>query len=112
ICVDFEEKLKATQSLKQWMELDKFHWNEKDLAAYEERVMNVYKDDNILAHKLDIATQKGRQEGREEGIKIGEEKGRKAEKAEVAKHLLKAGIPISIISESIGLTTSEIKKLR
>ncbi|MBV0900149.1 MAG: transposase, partial [Wolbachia endosymbiont of Fragariocoptes setiger] len=71
-------------------------------------VMNVYKDDNILAHKLDIA--------KNEGIQIGEKKGKaegeKQAKIEVAKNLLKADIPISIISESTGLTTSEIEKLR
>lgn len=85
-------------------ELDKFHWNEKDLAAYEERVMNVYKDDNILAHKLDIAAQIGEERGKA--------KGEKQAKIEVAKNLLKAGIATSIISESTGLEIDEVEQLK
>jgi len=49
-------------------ELDKFHWDEKDLVAYEEKIMDVYKEENILAQKFDDAIKKGRQEGRQEGI--------------------------------------------
>ncbi|MDG7055869.1 MAG: Rpn family recombination-promoting nuclease/putative transposase, partial [Wolbachia endosymbiont of Menacanthus eurysternus] len=44
-------------------ELDKFRWNEKDLLAYEERIMDLRKEEGILAQKLDDATEKGRQEG-------------------------------------------------
>ncbi|MDN5248413.1 MAG: Rpn family recombination-promoting nuclease/putative transposase [Wolbachia endosymbiont of Tyrophagus putrescentiae] len=85
-------------------ELDKFHWNEKDLAAYEERIMDVYKEENVLAYKLDVATQKGRQEGRQEGAK---------EKAEaIAKNLLKLGISTDIIARTTGLSSEQIKRLK
>ncbi|MBH5362452.1 Rpn family recombination-promoting nuclease/putative transposase [Wolbachia endosymbiont of Kradibia gibbosae] len=84
-------------------ELDKFRWNEKDLIAYEERIMDLRKEEGILAQKLDDA--------RDEGILIGHEKGRKAEKIEVAKNLLKAGVSIDIIAQTTGLTANEIKDL-
>ncbi len=75
--------------------------------------MDLRKEEAILAQRLDDATERGRVEGKVEGIKIGEERGkaegRKAEKIEVAKNLLKAGIPIKIISQTTGLTVDEIK---
>ncbi len=71
-------------------ELDKFRWNEKDLIAYEERVMDLRK---------------------EEGILIGHEKGRKEREIEVAKNLLKAGVSIDIIAQTTGLTADEVKDL-
>nr|WP_264337450.1 hypothetical protein [Wolbachia endosymbiont (group B) of Dolichovespula media] len=73
-------------------ELDKFHWNEKDLVAYEERVMDLQKEAAILEQKLDDA--------KHEGIQIGHEKGRvegrKERDIEVAKNSLKAGVPIDV----------------
>ncbi|GFY65325.1 uncharacterized protein TNIN_38271 [Trichonephila inaurata madagascariensis] len=105
-------------------ELDKFRWNEKDLIAYEERIMDLRKEEAILAQKLDDATQKGRQEGRQEGIQIGHEKGREEGKQEgreegekqakiaVAKNLLKAGVSVDLIAESTGLPQAEIMQLK
>nr|WP_265021341.1 hypothetical protein [Wolbachia endosymbiont (group A) of Icerya purchasi] len=69
-------------------ELDKFCWNEKDLVAYEERIMDLRKEEGILAQKLD------------EG------------KIEVAKNLLKVDISIDIISQTTGLPQAEIKRLQ
>nr|WP_265029626.1 Rpn family recombination-promoting nuclease/putative transposase [Wolbachia endosymbiont (group A) of Philonthus cognatus] len=89
-------------------ELDKFHWNEKDLVAYEERVMDLQKEAAILEQKLDDATQKGRQEG----IQIGHEKGKIEGKIEVAKNSLKAGVSIDVIAEITGLSHSEISQLK
>ncbi|WP_353269880.1 Rpn family recombination-promoting nuclease/putative transposase [Wolbachia endosymbiont (group A) of Myopa testacea] len=88
-------------------ELDRFRWNEKDLIAYEERILSVQKEKAILEQKLDDATQKGRLEG----IQIGQEKGRKEREIEVAKNLLKAGVSIDIIAQTTGLTVDEIKNL-
>ncbi|MFJ5424012.1 hypothetical protein ACIPNH_04940 [Wolbachia endosymbiont of Drosophila barbarae] len=68
--------------------LDRFSWNEKDLVAYEERIMDLRKEEGILAKKLD------------EG------------KIEVAKNLLKADISIDIISQTTGLPQAEIKRLQ
>jgi len=89
-------------------ELDKFSWEEEDLAAYEERVLSVQKEAAIWEQRLDDATEKGR----EEGILIGHEKGRKAEKIEVAKNLLKAGVSIDIITQTTGLSVDYIKKIQ
>ncbi len=47
-----------------------------------------------------------------EAIQIGHEKGRKAEKIEVAKNSLKAGVSIDVIAEITGLSVDEIKELR
>src|SRR6266550_284225 len=97
-------------------ELDKFYWNEKDLVAYEERVMDLQKEAAILEQRLDDARDKGKQEGRQEGILIGHEKGReegeKQAKIAVAKNLLKAGVSIDLIAESTGLPQAEIKQLQ
>ncbi|WP_264951328.1 Rpn family recombination-promoting nuclease/putative transposase [Wolbachia endosymbiont (group A) of Nomada fabriciana] len=88
-------------------ELDKFHWNEKDLMAYEERIMNLQKEEAILEYRLDLA--------KDEGIQIGHEKGReegeKEAKIAVAKNLLKAGVSIDIIAQTTGLTVDEVKDL-
>ncbi|QDW09151.1 Rpn family recombination-promoting nuclease/putative transposase [Wolbachia pipientis] len=92
-------------------ELDKFRWNEKDLVAYEERIMDLQKEAAILEQKLDDATQKGRREGRQEGIQIGHQKGKIEGKIEVAKNSLKAGVSIDVIAKITGLSLDEIKKL-
>ncbi|MBV0900114.1 MAG: transposase, partial [Wolbachia endosymbiont of Fragariocoptes setiger] len=64
------------------------------------------------AHKLDIATQKGKQEGIQIGEERGKAEGEKQAKVEVAKNLLKAGISTSIISESTGLEIDEVEQLK
>nr|WP_253303104.1 hypothetical protein [Wolbachia endosymbiont of Phyllotreta cruciferae] len=93
-------------------ELDKFHWNEKDLVAYEERVMDLQKEAAILEQKLDDAKHEGRQEGRQEGIQIGHQKGKVEGKIEVAKNSLKAGVSIDVIAQITGLSHSEILQLK
>ncbi|WP_395462915.1 Rpn family recombination-promoting nuclease/putative transposase [Wolbachia endosymbiont of Cantharis cryptica] len=96
-------------------ELDRFNWNEKDLVAYEERIMDLRKEEAILEYRLDLAKEKGREEGMKEGMAKGMEEGReegeRKAKIAAAKNLLKAGISIDIIVETIGLSVDEIKKL-
>jgi DNA invertase Pin-like site-specific DNA recombinase len=41
-------------------ELDKFRWNENDLVAYEERIMDLRKEEAILVYRLDLATEKSK----------------------------------------------------
>ncbi len=48
-------------------ELDKFRWNEKDLVAYEERIMDLRKEEAILEYRLDLAEEKGIEKGIEKG---------------------------------------------
>ncbi len=84
-------------------ELDKFRWNEKDLVAYEERIMDLRKEEAILEYRLDLATEKGK--------KIGKEEGKIEGKIEVAKAMLANNVDINIIVECTGLSISEIKEL-
>ncbi|WP_250296717.1 Rpn family recombination-promoting nuclease/putative transposase [Wolbachia endosymbiont of Oedothorax gibbosus] len=77
-------------------ELNKEHWSEKDLVAYDERIMDLRKEEAILAYRLETAEEKGRTEG----------------KIEVAKNLLKAGISVDLIAESTGFPIDEIEKLK
>ncbi|MGL9702584.1 MAG: Rpn family recombination-promoting nuclease/putative transposase [Wolbachia sp.] len=84
-------------------ELDKFRWNEKDLIAYEERLMDLRKEEGILAQKLDDATEKGRQEGRAEGREEG--------KIEVAKAMLADNVDVNTIVKFTGLSISEIERI-
>nr|WP_264331195.1 Rpn family recombination-promoting nuclease/putative transposase [Wolbachia endosymbiont (group B) of Erebia ligea] len=93
-------------------ELDKFHWNEKDLVAYEERVMDLQKEAAILEQKLDDATQKGRQEGIQIGHEKGREESKKQAKIAVAKNSLKAGVSIDVIAEITGFSVDYIKKIQ
>jgi len=93
-------------------ELDKFHWNEKDLVAYEERVMDLQKEAAILEQKLDDAKLEGRQEGIQIGHQKGREEGERQAKITVAKNLLKAGVSTDIISQTTGLSSNEIKQLQ
>lgn len=77
--------------------------------------MNVYKDDNILAHRLDIAAQKGKQEGiqigEERGIQIGEERGRRDREIELAKAMLTENMEINTVAKLTGLAISEVEQL-
>src|SRR6266550_484875 len=75
---------------KAYEELNRFNWSEKEFIAYEQEIKRILDEQAVLAQKLDDATEKGR----EEGIQIGHEKGREAEKIEVAKNSLKAGVSI------------------
>ncbi|ACN95763.1 Rpn family recombination-promoting nuclease/putative transposase [Wolbachia pipientis] len=80
-------------------ELDKFRWNEKDLVAYEERIMDLRKEEAILEYRLDLATEKGKKIGKEEG------------KIEVAKAMLANNVDVNTIVKFTGLSISEIEEL-
>ncbi|MGL9718172.1 MAG: Rpn family recombination-promoting nuclease/putative transposase, partial [Wolbachia sp.] len=79
-----------------------------DLAAYEERVLNVQKEAAIWEQRLDDATEKGIQIGHEKG----REEGEKHAKITVAKNSLKAGVSIDVIAEITGLSLDEIEQLK
>ncbi|GFR13306.1 DEDD_Tnp_IS110 domain-containing protein [Trichonephila clavata] len=84
-------------------ELDKFRWNEKDLVAYEERIMDLRKEEAILEHRLDLAEEKGK--------KIGKEEGKIEGKIEVAKAMLANNVDVNTIVKFTGLSISEIEEL-
>ncbi|MFP3015581.1 MAG: Rpn family recombination-promoting nuclease/putative transposase [Wolbachia sp.] len=76
-------------------ELDKFRWNEKDLVAYEERIMDLRKEEAILEYRLDLAEEKGIEKG----------------KIEVAKAMLANNVDVNTIVKCTGLSISEIEEL-
>ncbi|MDX5496046.1 Rpn family recombination-promoting nuclease/putative transposase [Wolbachia endosymbiont (group A) of Sphaerophoria taeniata] len=80
-------------------ELDKFRWNEKDLVAYEERIMDLRKEEAILEYRLDLAEEKGIEKGIEKG------------KIEVAKAMLANNVDVNTIVKCTGLSISEIEEL-
>ncbi|WP_425385787.1 Rpn family recombination-promoting nuclease/putative transposase [Wolbachia endosymbiont (group A) of Barypeithes pellucidus] len=84
-------------------ELDKFRWNEKDLVAYEERIMDLRKEEAILEYRLDLAEEKG--------IQKGIEKGKIEGKIEVAKAMLANNVDVDTIVKFTGLSISEIEEL-
>ncbi|WP_353273992.1 Rpn family recombination-promoting nuclease/putative transposase [Wolbachia endosymbiont (group A) of Ennomos erosarius] len=84
-------------------ELDKFRWNEKDLVAYEERIMDLRKEEAILEYRLDLDTEKGK--------KIGKEEGKIEGKIEVAKAMLANNVDVNTIVKFTGLSISEIEEL-
>ncbi|WP_265025547.1 Rpn family recombination-promoting nuclease/putative transposase [Wolbachia endosymbiont of Rhagoletis indifferens] len=84
-------------------ELDKFRWNEKDLVAYEERIMDLRKEEAILEYRLDLATEKGK--------KIGKEEGKTEGKIEVVKAMLANNVDVNTIVKFTGLSISEIEEL-
>lgn len=78
-------------------ELDRFNWNEKDLTAYEKRIMDLYKEEAILEYKLE--------EGMEKGIKKGREEG----KIEVAKAMLANNVDVDTIVKFTGFLLVRLK---
>ncbi|WP_265033884.1 Rpn family recombination-promoting nuclease/putative transposase [Wolbachia endosymbiont (group A) of Sicus ferrugineus] len=74
-------------------ELDKFHWNEKDLVAYEERIMDLRKEEAILEYRLDLA----------------KEEGRKEREIEVAKAMLASNVDVNTIVKCTGLSMKELQ---
>ncbi|WP_341820666.1 Rpn family recombination-promoting nuclease/putative transposase [Wolbachia endosymbiont (group A) of Myopa testacea] len=80
-------------------ELDKFRWNEKDLVAYEERIMDLRKEEAILEYRLDLAEEKGIEKGIEKG------------KIEVVKAMLANNVDVNTIVKFTGLSISEIEEL-
>jgi predicted transposase/invertase (TIGR01784 family) len=105
---DLERIIGSDEIIKRaYTELDRFNWSDVELRTYEQESKRLLDEQAILEQKLDDATEKGRQEG----IQIGEEKGRKAEKIEVAKAMLADRVDINTIAKFTGLTLDEIRKL-
>ena len=66
---------------------------------------------DVKAYAFSKGETKGRKLGRTEGEAIGEEKGRTAEKIEIAKEMKKKGIDVETIAEITKLSKEEILKL-
>ncbi|WP_168464252.1 Rpn family recombination-promoting nuclease/putative transposase [Wolbachia endosymbiont of Ctenocephalides felis wCfeT] len=114
---DLKKIARRAPVIKQaYEELNKFHWDEKDLLAYEERIMDLRKEEAIIEYRIDLATAKGREEGREKGRKEGREEGReegrKAREIEVAINSLKSGISVDTVAKITGLPIDKVKQLQ
>ncbi|WP_065095473.1 MULTISPECIES: Rpn family recombination-promoting nuclease/putative transposase [unclassified Wolbachia] len=81
-------------------ELNQYNWSKKERLAYDQAKKRTDDYLSSLEEKL------------HEGIQIGHQKGRKAEKIEVAKNLLKAGVSIDIITQTTGLSVDYIEKIQ
>ncbi len=73
--------------------------------------------DNEMMQKKMINTARnwgyddGKEAGKAEGKVEGIEEGAKAKEIEIAKNLLKDGIPIDVVSRNTGLSIEELNKL-
>ncbi|WP_065094607.1 Rpn family recombination-promoting nuclease/putative transposase [Wolbachia endosymbiont of Nomada panzeri] len=81
-------------------ELNQYNWSKEERLAYDQAKKRTDDYLSSLEEKL------------HEGIQIGHQKGRKAEKIEVAKNLLKAGVSIDIITQTTGLSVDYIEKIQ
>ena len=72
------------------------------------RLLDIYRT-NLSA--LNYSRKEGREEGREEGLQEGMEKGKLEERYNNAKALKENGVPVAIISVSLGLSVEEVEKL-
>jgi predicted transposase/invertase (TIGR01784 family) len=86
--------------LKAYEELDRFHWNDDELRAYDA----VIKHEMDYQASLDFKFEKGREEGIEKGIGEG--------KIEVAKALLQSGQTIEFVSQMTGLDEKTLTALK
>ncbi|WP_339046866.1 Rpn family recombination-promoting nuclease/putative transposase [Candidatus Mesenet endosymbiont of Phosphuga atrata] len=89
---------------KAYNELNQFNWTKEERLAYDQAKKRTDDYLSSLSEKLN----EGIKIGEERGIQIGSLQG----KIEVARNLLKAGIPIDIIAKITGLPENEIKKLQ
>ena len=89
---------KSFEKLFEAAEISKF--TIAQAQSYEDSLKH-YRD---LKNSLDTA--------REEGFTEGEERGKREGKLEVARKLLKRGLPIKDISELTGLTENEIREMK
>jgi len=102
---DLERIIGSDIVIKQAYEaLNQFNWSEAELIAYEEEIKRIL--DNRAAEAYQI--EKGREEGRAEG----EAKGKAERNIAIAKNLLQAGVSISVIALSTGLSPAEIEQLK
>ena len=90
---------------------------EKAVEALEHMYLNADERESYEARLKwlrdeEMALRKAREDGMAEGIQIGAENGKLEAQIEIAKGLIKSGIPESIISEVTKLTITEILELK
>ncbi len=83
-----------------------------ELEAYDKYWDAVRVEKSITIDAFQEGKTEGIAIGKTEGIEIGEAKGRTAERITMAQGMLKAGIPIDVITRISGLPKEQIEKLR
>ena len=83
-----------------------------EIANFSQDEQDIYQDSLKYYRDLNNVIATSRQEGVEEGIEQGIEQGRKTEKLEIARSLLKQGLPVETISEATGLSIPDIEELQ
>lgn len=85
-------------------------WSKEELDAYDDKGIFIQDERGRIEFARGEAREEGRIVGREEGIAIGKEDGKKEKALEIAKTLLRKGIPIDFIVEATGLAKEEIER--
>ena len=106
------ENISAKGLEKAKEELDYLKMDEKEKNQYNRYKEDMHHEASIYESTYVIGKLEGHREGKAEGIEEGIEQGAKAEKIEIAKNLLKAGVDIETIVLSTGLTIQEIEALK
>ena len=88
--------------------LEIMNFSEEERSAYDDHLKWMM----IEANTLEKRYRDGIEEGRVEGEKIGEERGLKEGKIEIASRMLKKGLDIDDIIDITGLTKAEIENLK
>jgi len=89
-------------------ELDRFHWKEEELRAYEA----VVKHEMDYQASLDFKFDQGMKKGLQKGLEKGKAEGEMEALVKVAKNMLKQGLSIQNISSATGLSAKEVKKIQ
>jgi predicted transposase/invertase (TIGR01784 family) len=96
--------------------LEHLYLTDEEREIYEARLKWLRDEQGAIKSAERKALIKGREEGLAEGIEKGREEGREegrtATKHEIARSLLAAGLPPSIVSESTGLSLEQIEALK
>lgn len=81
-------------------ELDRFHWKEEEIRAYEA----------VVKHEMDY--QASLDFKFEQGEKSGIEKGERKMQVQIAQNMLKQGLSLQNIASATGLSAKEVKKIQ
>lgn len=99
--------IQEKELIKAYHAMEKFNWTKNELEAYLKAQIAL--TDDFIARQVE--REEGRAEGEAKGRVEGEAKGRAEGKVEMARHLLKNGVAISLISLASGLSEEEIRAL-
>jgi predicted transposase/invertase (TIGR01784 family) len=93
----FKDDEFITQAYK---ELDRFHWDEKDLLDYDQEIKRIRDNHAVLAYQLEQAENKGIEKGIEKGA------------VDTAQKMITDGIAVEMIAKYTGLPPSVIDELK